>query len=126
MADDPWSVYDSMAGMYEAHVASSAYNAHYERPALLSMLGDVSGKRVLDAACGPGLVVEELVSRGASVVAFDASEEMLELARSRVSREHATVVRAVLGQRLPFAACAWFRVAATVPRATPRTSAIVS
>jgi ubiquinone/menaquinone biosynthesis C-methylase UbiE len=103
MPDDLWTVYDSMAGVYESQVAGSAYNAHYERPALLSILGDVSGKRVLDAACGPGLLIEQLVSRGASVVGFDASGEMVELASRRVSSERATVLRAVFGERRPLA-----------------------
>lgn len=102
MGDDAWSVYDSMAESYEAHAADSAYNAHYDRPAILSMLGDVEGKRVLDAGCGPGYYIEELVSRGANVVAFDASEQMVELAARRVPDERAEVTRAVLGEPLPF------------------------
>jgi len=54
VGDESWAVYDSMAESYEAHAADSPYNAHYERPAVLAMVRDVSGKRVLDAACGPG------------------------------------------------------------------------
>ncbi|WP_279387450.1 hypothetical protein [Rubrobacter taiwanensis] len=30
----------------------------YERPATLSLLPDVAGKRVLDAGCGPGVYSE--------------------------------------------------------------------
>jgi ubiquinone/menaquinone biosynthesis C-methylase UbiE len=57
---------------------------NYDRPACLTLLGDVVEKRVLDAACGPGLYAEELVRRGASVVGFDQSPQMIELCRDRV------------------------------------------
>jgi SAM-dependent methyltransferase len=99
---DSWSVYGRMAGGYEAHAADGAYNAHYDRPAMLSLLGDVRGLRVLDAACGPGYYTSELIARGAEVAAFDASPEMLELTRARVG-DGVQLERAVLGESLPFA-----------------------
>ena len=76
--------YDSFASEFLDHASEGFYNAHYDRPACLELLGDVTGKRVLDAACGPGLYAEELVRRGASVVGFDQSPAMIELCRSRV------------------------------------------
>ena len=76
--------YDSFASEFLDHASEGFYNAHYDRPACLDLLGDVAGKRVLDAACGPGLYAEELVTRGASVVGFDQSPAMIELCRSRV------------------------------------------
>src|SRR5690348_3951070 len=94
--------YDQMATVYEADASDNAYNAHYDRPAVLELLGDVANKRVLDAGCGPGLYAEELLARGAEVVAVDASEPMVELARRRV-RGEATVMRADLNEPLPFA-----------------------
>jgi len=100
MGDDTWSVYDAMAPVYEATASTNSYNALYDRPAMLALIGDVRGKRVLEAACGPGFYTGELVERGASVVAFDASEAMVALAQERVPA--ATVVRAVLGEPLPF------------------------
>src|SRR6185312_5869015 len=66
------------------HAQGGFYNAYYDRPACLALLGDVTGKRILDAACGPGLYATELVDRGASVVGFDQSPRMVELASSRV------------------------------------------
>jgi ubiquinone/menaquinone biosynthesis C-methylase UbiE len=102
MSQDAWSVYGRMAGSYEAHAADGAYNAHYDRPAVLSLLGDVRGCQVLDAACGPGYYTAELIARGASVTAFDASPKMLALARARVG-ERVRLERAVLGELLPFA-----------------------
>lgn len=76
--------YEAFADEFLDHARTGLYNAHYDRPACLSLLGDVRGKRVLDAACGPGLYAEELVRRGASVVGFDQSPRMVELAAERV------------------------------------------
>jgi SAM-dependent methyltransferase len=76
--------YDMLADSYSARAPTKPHNAYYERPATLSLLGDVGGKRVLDAGCGPGVYAEELVGRGAEVVGFDASGRMVELARERL------------------------------------------
>lgn len=76
--------YDAFAAGYEAHATDSPYNALYDRPATLELLGDVAGLHVLDAGCGPGLYLEELLARGATVVGCDASGAMVELARRRV------------------------------------------
>lgn len=76
--------YDEMASAFEAHALDGAYNAHYDRPAVLALAGDVRGRRVLDAGCGPGLYAQELVARGAEVVGVDRSEAMLSLARERL------------------------------------------
>jgi 2-polyprenyl-3-methyl-5-hydroxy-6-metoxy-1,4-benzoquinol methylase len=94
--------YDDTAITFERHAADGAYNAHYDRPAVLELVGDVSGQRVLDAGCGPGLYSEELLARGADLVAVDASAAMVELARTRLGAR-AQVVRADLNEPLPFA-----------------------
>ena len=58
---------------------------------------------MLDAGCGPGLHSEELVERGAEVVAVDGSAAMVELARKRLGPS-ARVLQADLTEPLPFAA----------------------
>jgi 2-polyprenyl-3-methyl-5-hydroxy-6-metoxy-1,4-benzoquinol methylase len=98
--------YDDMARVYEQHAADSAYNAHYDRPAVLELVGDVARQRVLDAGCGPGLYSEELLARGADLVAIDASEAMVELARKRLGTR-ARVLRSDLSEPLPFADAAF-------------------
>ena len=55
MGEDLWDAYDRMGLSFQQHAADSAYNAHYDRPAVLAALGPVTGRQVLDAACGPGL-----------------------------------------------------------------------
>jgi ubiquinone/menaquinone biosynthesis C-methylase UbiE len=76
--------YDVFADEFLSHASQGFFNAFYDRPACLELLGDVSGARVLDVACGPGLYAEELVKRGATVVGFDQSPRMIELCRARV------------------------------------------
>jgi SAM-dependent methyltransferase len=73
--------YDAMAAQYAAENAQSAHNAYYERPATLALLGDVRGRRVLDAGCGAGALTAALAARGAVVTGFDISPAMLGLAR---------------------------------------------
>jgi SAM-dependent methyltransferase len=74
--------YDAMADAYVAD-EGNAYNALYERPATLAALGDVAGRRVLDAGCGAGALAAELVARGATVEGVDVSPRMVALARAR-------------------------------------------
>ena len=76
--------YESFADEFLDHAVDGFYNADYDRPACLGLLGDVAGKRVLDAACGPGLYAEQLDRAGASVVGFDQSARMVALASERV------------------------------------------
>ncbi len=52
-------------------------------PAMLRVIGDVAGKRVLDAGCGEGYLSRLLAKRGASVVAFDYAASMIRIARER-------------------------------------------
>lgn len=61
--------YEAFADEFSAHAADSAYNAHYDRPAVMSLLNRVGvrGRRVLDAGCGPGFYAEELLAAGAEV-----------------------------------------------------------
>jgi len=77
--------YDLFADEFLEHAQDGFFNAHYDRPACLELLGDVTGKRVLDAACGPGLYAGELVRRGAQVVGFDQSPRMVQISRGRVT-----------------------------------------
>lgn len=76
--------YDGFADTFAAEAAVSAYNAFYDRPTILGLLGDVRGRRVLDAGCGPGLYLAALVARGAEVIGFDQSADMVRHARERL------------------------------------------
>jgi len=101
MDEDLWDAYDRMGLSFQQHAAYSAYNAHYDRPAVLAALGPVAGRQVLDAACGPGLYLRELLKRGAEVSAFDASPVMADLARRQTAGQ-VRIDQAALGKPLPY------------------------
>ncbi|MEZ5903805.1 MAG: methyltransferase domain-containing protein [Geminicoccaceae bacterium] len=52
---------------------------------VLELLAPVAGERILDLGCGDGALTAELVATGAEVVGCDASPELLDAARARVS-----------------------------------------
>jgi SAM-dependent methyltransferase len=99
--DLPFS-YDAIADAYAAGIDTAPYNALYERPAMLSLLPDVTGARVLDAGCGAGWYSEQLMARGARVTSIDESAAMVGHARARLG-EQADVRVADLAQPLAFA-----------------------
>ena len=77
--------YDEFADFYEGFALDE-----YDDPvasALLRLVGDVSGMRVLDLACGHGRMSRELARRGARVVGVDLSGALLEKAREREEAE---------------------------------------
>lgn len=77
-------MYEPFAAAFEGHAQDSAYNAHYDRPAMLRLAGDVRGLQVLDVGCGPGFYLEALADRGASVTGFDASPDLVRRAQLRM------------------------------------------
>jgi SAM-dependent methyltransferase len=79
--------YEALAVRYASLVDRKAENALYERPATLSLVPPVAGKRVLDAGCGPGAYADRLVKKGAEVVGIDVSPKMIKLARKRLGRK---------------------------------------
>src|SRR5262249_33321929 len=103
------SPYDEMAESYAASSGVNPMSAHYERPGTIALLGDVTGAHVLEAGCGPGILTEWLVAHGAGVVAFDASAEMVRLARER-NGSTARIELADLAQPLTFAPDATFDI----------------
>ncbi len=94
--------YDAMAAAYAADGAESAYNAYYERPATVALIGEVAGRRVLEVGCGAGPLTEWLTENGAVVTAMDVSPRMLRFAEDRVGGRAAFVL-ADLHQPLCFA-----------------------
>lgn len=79
--------YDAFADAYARATENGLFNRWYARPAVLDLLGDVAGRRILDAGCGSGPLLADLTERGASVAGFDASHAMIGLARERLGDE---------------------------------------
>lgn len=56
-------------------------------PYMLRLLGDVSGKKILDLGCGEGGYSRELTHRNAQVVAVDCAEYSIEYAKNKSLKE---------------------------------------
>ena len=93
--------YDRFAEAYARANENGLFNRWYARPAVLDLLGDVAGRRILDAGCGSGPLVADLKERGASVAGFDASPAMIRLARKRLG-DDADLKVADLSLPLPY------------------------
>jgi ubiquinone/menaquinone biosynthesis C-methylase UbiE len=76
--------YNSFAEAYSAQSEASLVNGYYMHPAIMSLAGDVTGRRVLDVGCGSGPIAAKLRDQGATVTGLDSSAGMLELARRRL------------------------------------------
>jgi SAM-dependent methyltransferase len=74
-----------------------------------SALGKAASGRLIDVACGPGVVTAGLAPNAASVVAFDATEQMLETAKARCAKAGLRNVEFKNGdaENLPFADAAF-------------------
>ncbi len=68
-------------------------------------LGRAARGRLIDVACGPGVVTAALAPNAASIVAFDATDEMLEKTRARCVKAGLRNVEFKSGdaEHLPFA-----------------------
>ncbi|MDL4840195.1 class I SAM-dependent methyltransferase [Aquibacillus rhizosphaerae] len=56
-------------------------------PTILSLLGNVRNKKILDAGCGEGYLSRILSKSGARVTAVDYSPRMIEIAKERTPKE---------------------------------------
>ncbi|WP_290047850.1 class I SAM-dependent methyltransferase [Nocardia nova] len=95
------SGYDSIAEDYAAENETGLLHAYYNRPPILELAGNMSGRRILDAGCGSGLLSAALRDHGAVVTGIDASARMLEQALQHLGAD-ADVRVADLADPLPF------------------------
>ncbi|MFF2851754.1 methyltransferase domain-containing protein [Streptomyces sp. NPDC058001] len=105
------NAYHGKVGDHFAQMAgTSPYNAFTDRPAVLDLVGDVTGARVLDVGCGAGHYTEALLERGAVVTGIEGSTTLLGHARERVG-DRAELRAHDLEKPLDFAGDACFDVA---------------
>jgi ubiquinone/menaquinone biosynthesis C-methylase UbiE len=72
------------------------------QPDLYELIGDISGKQVLDAGCGDGSSSRKLVSLGAVVTGIDGSHKMISAAKELLSPPRLNYKIADLMEQLPF------------------------
>lgn len=84
--------------------AAAAFQASHILDWLADAISAGDGDRVLDLACGPGIVMEAIASRGGQVVGIDVTPEMIRLARERLRRAKlmSCAWSVALAERLPF------------------------
>lgn len=76
--------WNRLAEPYQANCqepGTGTYNKLVEIPAMLSLIGNVKGKKMLDAGCGHGYYSLLLAKKGPRVTGIDISEKMIELAK---------------------------------------------
>ncbi len=93
--------YEEMAEHYFKYVDTKPFNAYYERPATISLLPDVKGKKVFDGGCAAGWYTKWLLDKGADVIAVDFSPTMIEMTKKRVGN-NGKILRADLNDSLDF------------------------
>lgn len=75
--------YDAMAHAYDAFTADYQHDLWVSRLEALALARGLSGRRVLDVACGTGLSFLPLLRRGYDVVGVDISPAMIARARAK-------------------------------------------
>lgn len=85
-------MYTLHADEYAKAISNNVYNAHLERPSMLSMMPDLNGKSILDLGCGPGVYAEHFINHGATVTAVDISPEMIEIVQNKFGTKMRTYV----------------------------------
>lgn len=60
---------------------------HLLNPALFSLLGDINGKKILDAGCGQGYLCRLLAKKGARVTGIEPARDFIQFAISREKEE---------------------------------------
>ncbi len=57
------------------------YRDHFNNPAFFSFIGDIKGKRILDAGCGEGKNTRLMAKKGGKVTGIDISDRLIDYAR---------------------------------------------
>ena len=79
------SAWDANASIWDERMGENGNDFFriLQWPAIVSLLDLNPSERILDVACGNGLTSRKLAEMGASVTAFDFSEELIEKAQGR-------------------------------------------
>jgi len=97
--------YSEEADQYDNHRFISEKGKFFheiDMEAFFSILGDISGKRILDVAAGTGRLSLELAKKGAQVIALDVTYDMLLEAKKKFSPGMNIFFCNADGRKLPF------------------------
>ena len=79
--------WNAIADSWALHADTNDYRNFFLMPRMLEMVGDASGRRILDLGCGEGGYARELKRRGANVTGVDGSDNLIQIARERAEAE---------------------------------------
>lgn len=72
-------------------------NDTIEKPIMMELLGDISGKHVLDLGCGNAAFGNELLDRGClTYTGLEGSSNMYNLAKTTLTKEHGQVIHSTM------------------------------
>jgi len=74
--------WDASYGKY-----GDSYRQNIFNPSLFPLLGNVKGRKILDAGCGAGYLSRLLAEKGAKVTGIDLSKEFIEIAKRYEKKE---------------------------------------
>lgn len=89
--DQARAPYDAIAEWYDVNVGGPLHE-EVVLPSMLELVGDVAGLRLVDVACGQGIITRELAKHGASVTGVDISRDLLCIAEGYEKAEPLGVV----------------------------------
>ncbi len=79
--------YNRIGALYR-RAKEQPWRLRIEGPSMMTLIGDVRGKKVVDMACGEGFFTRKLKQAGAGrTVGFDISEEMIALAKAHEAKD---------------------------------------
>lgn len=81
------ALYDPIAAWYDREVSAGNIVQTIAHQTLEGLLEPVLGLRVVDAACGQGVIARLLAGKGAQVTGMDVSSQLIALAKGYVSSD---------------------------------------
>lgn len=93
MEDSSTKSWDRIAEDWVRHANTNDYRNLFLMPITFELLGDVSGKKILDMGCSEGAYCRELLKRGADVTGIDGSELLINIATARSDESITFLVR---------------------------------
>jgi SAM-dependent methyltransferase len=102
--DSDLTSYDSISiEDYISHVERpDSWNNLYERPQMLSLIGVLEDKNVLDIGSSTGFYTEYALRHGARVTAIDISRKLMDYLTSRIKSTRLKTIRADISRPMPF------------------------
>jgi 2-polyprenyl-3-methyl-5-hydroxy-6-metoxy-1,4-benzoquinol methylase len=99
--ENPWDAAAEAYGRYIAQRERAGLEHDVLLSRMLDLLGDLSGREVLDAGCGEGFLARVLAAHGAQVTGIDLSARLIAMARAKDPQHTITYHVADLSRPLP-------------------------